>query len=293
MYEYLSEENIKFLNYSFKCPRFNFYKNANGYNWMRTIWSGGWNSYTGTVTAGERATLAGLAELITGDANDWKEISKKPTVRVGQPILIAPLLKKLELMLRVKVAAATKRFNADFGNLTVSAGEDSSRNINEYFDGNRSPASDCNGAIGIVMSKGLIDTASDYEYNQLAIDDIFGILASKKGTLATMLIGDSGWIQNYDDYLEQVQDNSEDMAAFQAENVIKVARGKFWGHIGEPYGRSVKTPTEWETLLREAYNKIADKKRYDKVPGHDGEVKFLNVADIAMKLFDIRRRNKK
>lgn len=258
MYESLSAEYIEFLNQSFKSPRFNLCKNANGYNWTRTVWTGGWTSYTGTVTAGERATLAGLAELITGDGNDWKELSKKAEVRVGQPILIAPLLKKLELMLRVRVAAATKKFLADFGNLTVSAGEDSAKNINEYFDGNRGPASDCNGAIGIVMSKGLIDTTSDYEYNQLAIDDIFGILASKKGTLATMLIGDSGWIQNYADYLEQVQDNSEDMAAFQAENVIKVARGKFWGHIGEPYSKSVKTPTEWEITLREAYNKIAD-----------------------------------
>ncbi len=245
------------------------------------------------VTAGEKATLAGLAEMITGDGNDWKEISKSGNVQAGRPISVAPLLKKLELMLRVRVAAATRKFLADFGYLTVNAGDDSARNINEYFDGNRGPASDCNGAIGIVMSKGLIDTTSTFEYNQLGIDDIFGILAEKKGTLGTMLIGDSGWIQNYADYLEQVQDNTDDMAAFQAENVIKVARGKFWGHIGEPYNKSVKTAAEWEIVLREAYNKIADKKRFDKIPGHDGTVKFLKVADIAMKLFDIRRTNKK
>ena len=292
MHELLLGEHIEFLSHSFKSPKFNFYKNANGYNWTRTAWFGGWNSYSGMVTAGERATLEGLAEMITGDGNDWKILSNNANIRSGQTISITPLLKRLELMLRVRVVAATRKFLADFGYLTVSAGDDSAKGIGEYFDGNRGPASDCNGAIGILMSKGLIDTTSANEYNQLGIDDIFAILSSKRGTLATMLVGDSGWIQNYNDYLEQAQDDPENMA-YQAENVIKVASGKYWGHIGMPYNKSVKTPYEWEITLREEYNKIADKKRFDKIPGHDGEVKFLNVADLAMRLFDIRRQNKR
>ncbi len=48
---------------------------------------------------------------------------------------------------------------------------------------------------------------------------------------------------------------------------------------------------EWEIVLRKAYNKVAEKKRYDRIPGHDGDAKFLNVADIAMKLFDMRHFN--
>jgi hypothetical protein len=279
-------------NLSLNRNSFNNRQYSDGYNWSRNFWGGGWNSYIGSVTAGKNATLTELAEMITGDANDWKLIAKKPDVKNGQIIYVQPLLNKFELMLRVRVVSATKKFLADFGSLTVNSSEDNARNINEYFDGSRGPASDCNGAIGIVMSKGLIDSTSTYEYNLLGIDDIFAILTSRKTTLRNMLVGDSGWIQNYDDYLLEVQDNPESDAAYQAENVIKVASDKFWGHIGESYQQSVKSSAEWEIELRKAYNKIADKKRNDRIPGHDGEAKFLNVANIAMRLFDIRLANK-
>jgi hypothetical protein len=279
-------------NFSLSRNNFNNRRYKDGYNWTRNVWGGGWNSYIGNVTAGKGATLTGLAELITGDANDWKLIARKPDVKSGQIIYVQPLLSKFELMLRVRVVSATKKFLADFGSLTVNSSEDNSRNINEYFDGNRGPASDCNGAIGILMSKGLIDSTSTYEYNLLGIDDIFAILTSRKTTLTNMLVGDSGWIQNYDDYLLEVQDNPEGDAAYQAENVIKVASDKFWGHIGENYQRSVKSSAEWEIELRKAYNKISEKKRNDRIPGHDGEAKFLNVADLAMRLFDFRKINR-
>lgn len=68
----------------------------NGYLWNRNQWQGGRNFYTGTATAGRGATLAGLAEMITGDGNDWRELSKTESVNVGQIIQINPLLKKLE-----------------------------------------------------------------------------------------------------------------------------------------------------------------------------------------------------
>lgn len=293
MLDFYSVNTAYLSQYSANRVNFGSYLNLDGYNWTRNIWSGGWNAYVGTAIPGKNATLAGLAELITADANDWKLIAAKPDVIEGKAVNIQPLLRKFELMLRVRVVAATKKFLADFGPLTVSAGEDSAKNINEYFDGSSGPASDCNGAIGIVMSKGLIDSTSAYEYNLLGIDDIFGILKSRKASLREMLLGDSGWIQNYDDYLLEVQDNPESDGAYQAENVIKVAANKFWGHIGESYQRSVKTPAEWENKLREAYNQIARRKRFDRVPGHDGEAKFLNAAEIAMKLFDLRRANKR
>jgi len=231
--------------------------------------------------------------MITGDPNDWEEIARNPDVLAGQRIYVKPLLRKLELMLRVRVVKATESFYADFGFLTVAAGDDNAKSTNVFFDKDPDPSSDCNGAIGIVMSKGLIDATSNFEYNLLNLNDLFGILSKKKGTLATMLTGDSAWIRNYSDYLDQVQDNPEDMGAYQAENVIKVGRNMFWGHIGEPYRESVKTAQQWEIKLREAYNRIADKKRADRLPGHDGEVRFLNVSDLAMRLFDVRRNSRR
>lgn len=264
--------------------------NTDGYNWTRGIWDGGWNSYTGTVTAGEGATLTGLAELITSDPNDWTKIAKKPYIQEGQVISIEPLLKQLELILRVRVVKATKDFYAGFTEATVnsSSSDDKTKAVNDFFDSVKTPGTDCNVAVGIVMSKGLISGNSNIEYNQLGVDDdIYGVLSTKIRSLATMLIGDAAWIENYDDY--KIQPNK---GAYQAENVIKVGRDKFWGHIGETYANSVKSANGWERHLRNKYNEIAEKKRSDKIPGHGGDARFLNVALIGMKLFDIRSKNR-
>lgn len=283
-------ENIISLHQSLNPVVLRPANNTNGYNWIRSVWGGGWNSYTGMVTAGAGATLTGLAELITGDPNDWTEIAQTPRIQANQKISVEPLLRKLELILRVRVVKATKEFYAGFTEATVNASttDDKTKAINEFFDSVKTPGTDCNVAVGIVMSKGLISGTSNMEYNQLGVDDdIYGVLSTKQRSLATMLIGDSAWLENYDDY--KIQPNK---GAYQAENVIKVGRDKFWGHIGESYANSVKSAAGWEIHLGNEYNKIAEKKRNDKIPGHGGDARFLNIAFIGMKVFDIRSKNR-
>ncbi len=234
---HLSDVDITIFN-QFLETNFNNRRYSDGYNWTRSTWMGGWNSYLGTVTAGKNATLTGLATLITGDANDWKLLAKKPEVKSGQIIFVEPLLCKFELMLRVKVVSATKKFLADFGNYqqNISMNDDSAKATNLFFDADKSPYTDCLGAIDSVMSKGIIDSTSTFEYNLLGINDVLSSLLKRKSSLREMLIGDSGWIQNYDDYFTH-----DSNGPFQAENVIKIASDKFWGQIGENYRQSVKS----------------------------------------------------
>lgn len=131
-----------------------------------------------------------------------------------------------------------------------------------------------------LYAKGLIATLKDKEFDELGFDEE-NLPARPQGTLGSMLVGDAGWIVNYPDYLDR-----HPFGAFQAENVIKVGRNRFWGYIGH---NSYRSGASWEQFLREQYNTGLATKRSDKIPGFDGDVVFLDVPKITMRVFDLRK----
>ena len=68
--------------------------------WKRDDWFGEWYRYKGTATADCKDNLNDLADLITGDPNDWKALGISPNIREGQRVNIAPLLRVFEDKLR-------------------------------------------------------------------------------------------------------------------------------------------------------------------------------------------------
>lgn len=83
--------------------------------------------------------------------------------------------------------------------------------------------------------------------------------------------------------------NTGSGGAYQAENVIKVGRNRFWGFIEAPR-KGIKTAQEWEKHLREEYKKVGGNPNQGRFPGFDGEIRFVDVAEVAIKLFDLRRK---
>ena len=138
-----------------------------------------------------------------------------------------------------------------------------------------------------------MDVVGSNLYNLLERDSSSGGYVAvekviKNILIEDMFIGDEGHFPNYDGWETYHPDPAS--WAWQAENIIKVEPNRFWGYVGtKEY--TVKSKQEWEERLREEYNKLDSPKRFDGIPGLERpiEVRFLDVARIAMQLFDLRR----
>jgi hypothetical protein len=223
-------------------------------------------------------------------------------VKAGQRISVAPLLTKLETMLREKVrfVAANGGLNTNFpeeitnpdgskttnfATITISEGSQA-QIINSYFGNSPYQEADCDFAVRLIFSKAILEIIGSAAYD--ATGQYIGSIPITKVKSKTMLIGDRGWFQNYTDYKKKYEEysNGDEAGDWQAENVIKVANNIYWGFTGD---NLLKTTREWEADLREAYNKPGGqtfgRQRHDPLPGFTGGFDFIDVAEIAMSVF--------
>lgn len=271
---------------------------VSGESWRRNdIWSGWHGNYTGSVTAGKGASLSGLAYLVTRYADDWRELNLPEQVEVGQVVYVAPLLKKFEFRVRASVVEATKKFKAlgfppADNTLAVSGGE-AAKVANQYFLATPQQYSDCAVAGLTVLDKGLLDVVGNNLYNlisQLPGDGSSVINKVIQDDFAeNMWVDDMVQFPNYDDYWQYHP--KPETWVWQGENVIKVGDNQFWGYVGtNEY--TVKFKQAWSDLLTEAFNELNAPKRAGMIPTLTGRLSvfFPDIAEIAMKLFDLRRK---
>ncbi|MET0650389.1 MAG: RHS repeat-associated core domain-containing protein [Pyrinomonadaceae bacterium] len=263
--------------------------------WKRDgAWKGKLFNYSGSAIAEACDSLSHLAELITGDGGDSKFLGISANIVPGQRVNVAPLLKRLETKLRDSVVRATGLINTEgFGEATVTVTEDDNpaSSVEKYFSPTPFGRPDCDTATRIVLAKGLLDVVGPAMFNKLGYSDGNLPLVPRFGPSTSMLLGDTAWFPNYGDYLEQAQDNPRDQA-FQAENVIKVGAGKFWGFLGGKQYNKVLTAAGWRDELRNAYYRVSGVRRRDNIPGWDNlEIRFLDTATLATQMFE--ERNKK
>jgi Protein-glutamine gamma-glutamyltransferase len=256
---------------------------------LQTKWSGKRGVYSAFVESKtDLASKKDLAKIITGDENNWVVLGGgKQNVKVGQRISVAPLLAKLESMLREKVVfvAASGKLNTKFpedpnkfATITVSEGSQT-QVINSYFTNTPYQEADCDFAVRLIFSKAILETIGSAAYD--ATGQYIGSIPMITLNSKTMLIGDRGWFQNYTDYTQKVP-----QGFWQAENVIKVTNNLYWGFTGD---NLLKTTKEWEVKLRNAYNnpngQQTGKQRNDPLPGFTRGFDFIDVAAIAMSAF--------
>lgn len=270
-------------------------------SWRRNdIWSGWHGEYTGSVTAGRGASLSGLAYLVTRYSEDWRDLSLPEQVEVGQVVQVAPLLKKFEFRVRASMIEATKKFKAtgfppeDNPGLMVSGlvGGSAARTINQYFSSNAQLASDCAVAGLSVLDKGLLDVIGNNLFDRISTTPDGGSVinkAYKEDFTENMWVGDMVQLPNYDDW--ELYHPKPETWAWRGENVIKVGDNQFWGYVGTNQ-YTVKSKQEWNDLLREAFNSLNGPKRQGNIPALSQRltVFFPDIAEIAMKLFDLRRK---
>lgn len=271
-----------------------------GESWRRNdIWAGWHGEYTGSVTAGRGASLSGLAYLITRYAEDWRDLNLSAQVEVGQVVQVAPLLKKFEFRVRASVVEATKKFKAtgfppeDNPALMVSSvGGSAAKTTNQYFLAQPQLMSDCAVAGLAVLDKGLLDVVGSNLFDRISQLPEGGSVtdkAYKEDFAENMWVGDMVQFPNYDDW--ELYHPKPETWVWRGENVIKAGDNQFWGYVGTNQ-YTVKSKHEWNDLLREAFNTLNGPKRQGIIPALTQRLRifFPDIAAIAMKLFDFRRR---
>lgn len=251
--------------------------------WKRNDnWTGGWDNYSGSVTAEKCDTFAGLAQQLTGYASDWRQLKGvSDKAEVGQVVDIAPLLNRLEDRLRDSVVGATSKFRPG-GRFEVppSPGEDAA-SINRYFGRNSLP-SDCTFALRAVFAKGVIDVLRDGEFDKLGYGLNFTrlpVALKKFGNIYQLHHGDGSYIKNYSDYTTYAP-----RGAWRGENVVALPSGKFWG-----WGVGTEDYNVFQQKLIEEYRAVGGRST-GTFPGFDGDAIFLDVPKIARQVFDLRGR---
>lgn len=273
-------------------------------NWMIIgHWSGRRNGYQALVEAkSKNANKKQLAKFITGNSNDWSLLGGQEKVGLGEKINISPLLAKFERLIREKIASlcigeklnsnfqpptieytkddGTKETDALIGVVNVSSSGMAS-SINAFFSRNSFGSIDCIRAVKLIYAKAVLDVVGKTAFDAVGFtEDIPSDSPDelKKQPMSNMLLGDRGWIRNFDDYLGKYPGG-----AWQAENVIKIKNDLYWG-FGDP---PPKSEVGWKNRLREIYNQglNPEERRNEQVPGFDGEIVFVDVAYIAEVIF--------
>lgn len=271
-------------------------------------WSGRRNNYQALVEAkSNNANKKDLAKFITGNSNDWSLLGGKEKVKLGERVNISSLLAKFERLLREKIASLCKeeKLNSNFQDSTIEFTKDDgtketdaligvvevnasgmASSINAFFGRNTFGSIDCIRAVNLVYAKAVLDVVGTAAFDAVGFTENIPLDAPdglKKQSMANMLVGDRGWIRNFDDYLAKYPGG-----AWKAENVIKIANDLYWG-FGDPDSRGKRSKSEmgWKNRLREIYNQgiKPEERRNEQVPGFDGEIVFVDVAYIAEVIF--------
>jgi len=275
--------------------------NMNGVNFVDPfgLWkiSGKWSTRGAFVKAEPGDTLMELAELITGNSNDWYVLGKSNEVKSGSKIDTMPLIKIFEGKVRNNIAKAAFMFSAKFADSTAELQDDSWRKLNEsqinqWFEPTNMQKTDCFRAIPIIQTKGLIDSIKKGEFDKLGFTSLDFPMITRYGiSLNEIGIGDSTIFKNRSDYL--LIHNGEDFG-YSNENVIKVGDDLFFGF---PF-KNAKSYQEWKKVLAEAFNFGQSQVQIssDEVPGYvihkepliGSHVTSLDFIEIARRLFILR-----
>jgi RHS repeat-associated protein len=263
--------------------------------WTRDSWTGSRGSYTGTATAECDDDLGTLAYLITGVRSDRYELSIR-SVKAGDVVDIAPLLKMLERRLRLNVVAATNKFStsgAVFG--TPTKRPETESGINAWFRGSSAAAPadpiECKLAAMMVLTEGLILTLQPGEFDEYFGGKGVGVFGTPLRRdfvtgLQDIRNGDWFWFSNSAEYADLFPSG-----AWARENVIKVGTDRFYGFPGGRHSEG-----EWKQKLLDQLN--SGRRRAGKppadlsaIPGFDQDkVTFIDVPKVGMKTFDERKK---
>ena len=285
-------------------PKFNplFYRNFPNVSLFQEKWiiSLPWTGRRGTYQALVECKSAGaekkeLAKIITGHSDDYLTLRGQNKCSLGEKINVSPLIAKFETKLREKIASLCKNdsLNANFQNTTVivdgqeqaqlgvvevsSKGESAS--INLYFGRKTYSQIDCLKAVSLIYAKGVLDSIGHKAFDAVGFtQNVPTDETLTKQPISNMLAGDRGWIRNFSDYIDK-----NPTGAWQAENVIKIDKDLYWG-FGDP---PPKSETGWTNKLREIYNSGLKKEaqRNEQVPGFDGDIIFVDVAQVIQIVF--------
>lgn len=114
------------------------------------------------------------------------------------------------------------------------------------------------------------------------------------GLPGEMLLGDSGYIENYPEYetITRARSRTHNAGPSVGENIIRIDRGLFWGYTGaRGYRNNVRTIEGWKDDLREAYRREGGHPGpNDRFPRFTGRITFIDTAKVARKVFDDRNR---
>jgi hypothetical protein len=161
--------------------------------------------------------------------------------------------------------------------------------VQQFFGANNVGTIDCLDAINLIFSEGLINTLSTGEFDKAGWS--FNALPvtwknpGKRNRLADMLAGDAGYFQNYTDIPKGW--------AIQGQNFLKVGDDSYWGFgFSTPSGTLTLSYSAWLGQLRSEYTQTFPKRPPHAAdpPGFNGDIRFLDTATIARKLFDVRKK---
>jgi hypothetical protein len=141
---------------------------------------------------------------------------------------------------------------------------------------------DCNGAAKIIMARGLMDVITPQTFDALYTSGSVP-MKGRSVPISQMKPGDWGYLQNDWDYLT-VQPGGPAMG----ENIIKLVGND--SYFDFPNG--ALTLAGWTQSLIAAYNiGLADADKITTIPGWLPQYnQFLDVATIAMNVFDLRNK---
>ena len=131
------------------------------------------------------------------------------------------------------------------------------------------------------MAKGLIDVITAKEFDALYTSGSVP-MKDHEVPISEMKLGDWGYLKNAPDYLDWHPDGG-----YQGENIIKVGDDSYFGFPTGP-----RSLAKWTSDLITAFNTGLPLviERIDTIPGWQSEDnKFLDVATIAMNVFDHRK----
>ncbi len=259
---------------------------------------GQWNSGSALVQKETGDTLQGLAKLITGNENDWVALN---TFENDKIINVIPLIKIFENRVRKNIVKATNKFSAKFAEnrneLKIYTWMDLNESqINSLFDLSTTYKSDCYRSILFILSKGLIDTIEQGEFDNIGLTPISLPINTRYGiSLDEAGIGDATLFKNRADYL--IVHNGIDYG-YSNENVIKVGEDSYYGFPS----KEAKSYQEWKIRLAEAFNFDQSQVHItaNEVPGYvihkdpfiGSPVTSLDFIEIVRRLFLFRSTGK-
>jgi hypothetical protein len=242
-------------------------------------------------------SLKQLAKNITGKAEDASLLGNVGVITPGKEVDIKKLLVELEKRLRenvVQAALANKhaRFSRSTGPVCNEAA------VNRIFDStNRSayiPGFDCIRMAQVVMARGVIMTLMPDEFDKLGLTPYSFCPDTGAAApffkhypidpfipLAGLAPGDYAYFDNNKNY-PKVHDGP-----WAGEAVIKTGGDSYfgWAKGSWPYAW-------WIWTLWHKYNDgltLSKQISIDKVPGYQGSAGFVDVAKLAMAIFNMRK----